>query len=428
MSDTTEREKVHLEQIHRQSEQIHRQSEQIHQLSGQITHQTGQIEELSLLLKEQTKTIQSLEESLLQKGKDLTSLSGRNRGLTKLLNGNVSEKITPETPRETEDTVEKKKTPSPKERGNNQARRKEHFDLEEEIIEIWPDHAGFDTSKVHIVGQTDSIRYSYIPCKFKKTIYRQYNCKAGDTILCGVAPRAPFMNSNYDASFIAGMMQQRYMYAMPVYRIVNLFNECGFELNRATAHGLIAKASARLDEFYEVLRRAIHEDAYIRMDETYHNVLTGEKNAKGKGIRKGFFWSAMADTFGLVHFFYEEGSREKNIFLDYLDKSYQGAVHTDGYSCYKRIETDEYPYARRISCIQHAKRKFIDIGKDDQAGEIICLINQLYQIEHNIPPAWTPKQKLRERNKKAPPILKSIRKKLLAIKNDPQTLPSTPLA
>jgi hypothetical protein len=419
LNDASEREKVHLEQLHQQSEQIR-------QLSARAVLQTEQLDRLSLLLKEQTQTIQSLEGSLLEKGKNLTSLSGKNRGLTKLLKGNESEKMT--LGEDSADAVEKEKAPTPKERGNNQAKRKEHFDLEEEIVEIWPESENVDALKAHIIGYVDSIRYTFIPCKFKKTIYRQYNCKFADKILSGTAPRALFMNSNYDASFIAGMMQYRYIYTMPVERIINQFNENGFELNKATAHGLIAKASVRLDELHGVLRRAIHEDPYIRMDETYHNVLTDEKNTKGKGIRKGYIWSAMADTYQLVHFFYKEGSREKVVFLDYLEKSYRGAVHTDGLACYKQIETDDFPDAIRISCIQHSKRKFLDIENDDQAGEIIDLINQLYQIEHTIAPEAIPKQKLRERNKKAPPILKSIKKKLLAIKNDPQTLPSTPLA
>lgn len=84
----TEREKEHLKLIRRQTEQIEQQTKQIHQMSVQI-------DRFSVQLAEQTKTIQSLEEALLKKSKDLTSLSGKNRGLSKLLTGNASEKQTP---------------------------------------------------------------------------------------------------------------------------------------------------------------------------------------------------------------------------------------------------------------------------------------------------------------------------------------------
>ena len=57
----------------------------------------------------------------------------------------------------------------------------------------------------------------------------------------GSLPAVPLLNSNYDASFIAGILQLRYIYSMPVERIIKLFAEHGFEMNKATAHGLIKK-------------------------------------------------------------------------------------------------------------------------------------------------------------------------------------------
>jgi hypothetical protein len=43
-------------------------------------------------------------------------------------------------------------------------------------------------------------------------------------------------------------------------------------------------------------------------------------------------------------------------------------------------------------------------------------------------PDWDDKKRLQYRNKKAPPVLKKLKKELLLIKNDPATLPSFPLA
>lgn len=141
---------------------------------------------------------------------------------------------------------------------------------------------------------------------------------------------------------------------------------------------------------------------HIRLDETYHNVLTREKNAKGKCIRKSYLWSALAEHLQLVHFFYEEGSREKAVFTRYLDTSYKGVVHTYELACYKAIETEAYPKASRIVCIQHAKRKFLDIEDDEQTEQIVEIINRLYRIEHWIPPEWPGEKKHRFRNKNAP--------------------------
>ena len=221
-------------------------------------------------------------------------------------------------------------------------------------------------------------------------------------------PRTPLMNSNYEASFIAGLLQFRYTYSMPVERIVKFFNESGFELEKTTAHSLIGKSADLLEGLADVLRKAIHADRYIRMDETYHRVLNEGKNEKGKATRKGYLWSAMADTLKLVHFFYEGGSRGKEVFTGYLDKSYRGAVHTDGLVCYKEIGTATYPDAIRISCVQHTKRKFLDIETDPQAKEIVDHINRLYQIEHEMCPEWDEEKRLAYRNKEAPPRVDAL--------------------
>jgi hypothetical protein len=61
----------------------------------------------------------------------------------------------------------------------------------------------------------------------------------------------------------------------------------------------------RLDK---VLNKTILEDDYLSMDESYYTVLTKEKNSQGKGVRKGYIWTALGNTAKLVQYFYENGS------------------------------------------------------------------------------------------------------------------------
>ena len=94
----------------------------------------------------------------------------------------------------------------------------------------------------------------------------------------------------------------------------------------------------------------------------------------------------------------------------------------------KVIESDTYPDAIRLACFQHCKRKFLEIMPDSQAEEIITMTNLLYREEHKIQPDWTPEQILNHRRKYAPPILEKLKDRLTEIKNDPLTLPKSPLA
>ena len=58
-----------------------------------------------------------------------------------------------------------------------------------------------------------------------------------------------------DASFIAGILQLRYIYSMPVERIIKFFGESGFDINKSTAHGLIKKTAWLFDPLEQTLGR-----------------------------------------------------------------------------------------------------------------------------------------------------------------------------
>ena len=66
--------------------------------------------------------------------------------------------------------------------------------------------------------------------------------------------------------------------------------------------------------------------------------------------------------------------------------------------------------------------------KDEDATQVIDLINQLYRKEHLIGKEWSPDKRLRYRKEYAPPILKQIKTKLLEIQSKPTTLPKSPLS
>ena len=261
-----------------------------------------QLHQQSIRIEELTASIRSLEEALLVKNGNIRSLADKNRGLSKLLPGK-SEKITIVS-RGSEAVVSEDVTViNLKERGNNNAKRKEFFDIETIIEDVYPNDPGFDLQKSRVIGYVDSILYECIPAKFIKRIFRQYNCLMGEKIYSAKAPRTPLLNSNYDGSFIAGMLQLRYIYSMPIERIVKYFAEHGFEINKSTAHGLIKKSAWMMERLDKVLKKTIQEDDYLSMDESYYTILTKEKNLHGKGVRKGYIWAALSNSKKLVQFF-----------------------------------------------------------------------------------------------------------------------------
>ena len=374
-------------QIARQAEQLSAQAGLIGRLSNQITTLTD--------------SVHSLEQALLQKDASLENLAAKNRALGDLVKCK-SEKIEPPLPSSPQEESPKagKKGPSPKERGNNNAKRKEHFELEVREHDIFPPMPELKPESTRPLKTVDSIRYEYIPPRFIKHVNHLHYYLHKGTVVCGKLPATPLLNSCHEASFIAGMLQLRYIYSMPVERIAKLFTENGFNLNKSTAHGLIRKTARMFDVLDETLKTAILEDPYLHMDETYSTILEeGPKSTTGKASCKGYIWATLAERQNLVHFFYENGSRARDVLTQYIKPDYQGAVQSDGLAQYKILETDEYPKTIRLACFQHCKRKFMNIGGNKDAEEIVEIINRLYREEHKIPPESLPGQILEHRKK-----------------------------
>jgi len=372
-------------------------------LQSQNDKLIGTIQSLSQTIEELTNELAALKEAILEKDKDAEKLK-------RLTTINLPKK-TEKRQNATFVSENKPQAPIPKERGNNGAKRKVYDNIEEFVDEVLPSDASFDEKAAVYLFLRDVIRHEYIPPRLIKHIYRCKKYRMGDDFFEGKAPIAPFQNSNFDSSLLAHLIQQRYVYGLPVERIMKYLIEMGIDIPKATTHGLIEKSAELLDRLMPVLKDTILEDAYIHFDETYHTILGGDK-----GSRKGYFWSAFSHQNNLIQFIYENGSRSKTVFTNYLPKDYKGAVQTDGYSSYKALEGWDYPKAIRLGCVQHCKRKFIEIQEQPQAQEIIDLYNQFYIIRKK-----KPKEKWKEASLK---VYKELERKLRDIERDPQVLPN----
>lgn len=257
-----------------------------------------------------------------------------------------------------------------------------------------------------------------IPAKFIKRIFHIHALKKDGRIYNGKAPLSLIHNSNFDGSFIAGMAELRYLYSMPVERIVKYFQNHGFNINKSTAHGLLAKTTNLLENLYKAMQLAVKEDWYLNCDETYHVVLIKD----GKGSKKGYIWTIIAAHLGLAYFFYEDGSRKQDVILQELN-GYKGLIQSDGLSAYKKVALFSNGNINRAACIQHCRRDFLDESiKDNPDSKLIVdLVSKLYAFEHKHKigeDGWTVEDNLKWRQEYAPPILAKLKTELTRIRND----------
>ena len=399
------------------------------QLSMTVSNLNATVSELRATVKGMEQTISDLEALLKNRDDSLSKAKSQMRGLSKMVENKSEIQKTAQAKPKTEEEQKaegERKAAERKARGNNGAKRDMHFEMKTVEKDIYPDGAT-DGQKSVFDKVRDVTRYIMIPPQFIKEVLHIHTIKSEGSLISAKAPLTPLQNSSFDGSFIAGIAQLRYLYSMPVERIVNYFSENGFNLDKQTAHGLLKKTASLFENLHKAMRSAVKEDGYICADETYHKILVNADENAGKGARKGYIWVILAAHLGLTYFFYDNGSRSEEVILRELE-NYSGTIQSDGLKAYKKVEATSEGKVRRLACLQHCKRDFLDMKGNPDADRILKLCNEIYRKEHVHrigEKGWTAEDNLKWRQKFAPPILKKLKKALLKVQAQTDKYPPT---
>lgn len=412
-----------------------KKDEIIELLKEQLRVANDTVSSLTTQVGELIERIKSLEEQLVQKGIAVDKANRQNKALGKLVSGKKSERQekNPQDSMTQEEFDKKKKEQAEKRkaRKNNGAKRDMHYEMEEVHVTIDPVMDAKLLKTLRLFGTRTCVRYSMEPIKFIKTVYHINTYTDGSIMYPGKTPPALLLNSSYSPSFAAGLLQMRYIYSMPVERIIKYFADNGFTLNKPTANKLIARSADVLENIYKAICQVVLQQDYVSADETYHKVLLAKTKPTDKGSKKGYLWAVSAPKLGLVFFVYEDGSRSEQVILDVFS-NYKGTIQSDAYVPYRKLESDAYPDIMRIACLQHVKRGFVDCGKEDKdAQEVVDILNRFYREDkkHKVGVnGWTVKDHLAYRQSYAPDILQDLLEKLEEISSRKDLLPKSTLA
>lgn len=412
-----------IEFLQRQTEYL---QERLDEALASVNSLTLSNEKLTATVDELRRQIASLEEVLKNKGVELSKEKAARQAVQRL-QGSSSERQ-PKPTAEAQQTTPPESKPE-KKRSNNGAKRKTHPECQIEEREVYPDDPDFDSEAARFIGECEVVRYVMEPMRFIKVIYKEKKYIQGDKIYKGNAPAAPLLNSQYTSSFIAGLAELRYLHGMPLETAVEYFRSHGFDLDKGTARKLVSKVKVQLENLYKALAKAIVKDDYICGDETYQKVRLQVATPSGKKIKKGYIWVFVGMTTDLVYFFYDDGSRSAEVFEREI-KGFKGAFQCDYYSGYRHIGLGEMADMTRLPCLQHIKRKFLDIKDNPQAQEIAKLFGLLYHFEHRHrigKDGWTTEDHLQWRQRYSKVMLEKIHMRLTAVKNRTGVPPDDPL-
>lgn len=216
---------------------------------------------------------------------------------------------------------------------------------------------------------------SYIVLKYIRPVIK---LKTNAQLIQAAAAPNVLEKSQYDVSFLVGMMVDKLQYHLPLYRLHQKLEQNGIIVSRGGLSQAFHRACALLEAIFQALLRSVLQSKILAMDET--PVKAGRKKP-GK-MKQGYYWPMYGDQDEVVFVFAE--SRAAKHLLGRMG-DFSGVLISDGYAAYERYA---HTYAAIIpaQCWVHTRRQFIEAETAElHLCQIACeYIRQLYRHEDDI--------------------------------------------
>ena len=264
-------------------------------------------------------------------------------------------------------------------------------------------------STMEKIGTEVKYEVVYKPAELYKVkhvfdVYKCSRCYSEDDTFEAVTAEDGKINrvikgSEVGASVISGIIYNKFVMDVPLYRQEKDYLRKGIQLSRQTMSNWAIKCSdAYLERVYQKMKEDLNELKIVNADETTLKVI--EEHDR----EKSYMWLVMSGKYEekQMAIYHYNHSREYSTLGDIIGPDKTRYIHSDGYGAYKNDE-----YGKDVACMAHIRRKFYDALtsnplhgymtgiKDpimfnkalrDNPGygniwEVIRLIDQLYIIE-----------------------------------------------
>jgi len=214
------------------------------------------------------------------------------------------------------------------------------------------------------------------------------------------APDAIFDGCMADVSVLAGLLVDKFVYHLPLYRQHQRMKDAGVTLARSTLTQWVQKTLTLLEPIAEAQKRHILQSKVLAMDET--PIKAGRKK-KGK-MQSTWFWPLYGEDDELA-FTWSKSRGTAHIQQQLGD--FQGILLSDGYAAYNRYARNK-PGITQAQCWAHTRRYFVKAeGIEPEAtAQALDFIRALYVVEEDIRERQlTPEQTLKRRSEKSRPVV-----------------------
>jgi len=291
-----------------------------------------------------------------------------------------------------------------------------------ERIEIpSPELNGEDADQYEVIGEKRLHRLaqrpgSYVILEYTTPVVKPKVFEGEIDIITASFPSTVFEGTIADVSLLAGMLVDKFIYHLPLYRQHQRMAQEGLKLSRATLTNWFHRTIPLLVPIYNAQLSNILLSRVLAMDET--PIKAGRKG-KGK-MQKAWYWPIYGQDHEIAFTF--STSRSSDHIKEVLD-GFEGTLLSDGYAGYDRYtkqmnQQQSDPIIIQAQCWAHTRRYFVkaEDAEPEAVAEALDQIGLLYKYEKEIRKL---KEQEEKRKQKDPDALRAKILKIRCEKSNP---------
>ena len=290
---------------------------------------------------------------------------------------------------------------------------------------------GPDADQYEVIDHKVSLRLArrpgaHVVLKYLRPVVRRKDDGAMATV---PAPLGMLDHAQVDVSFVAGMIVDKFVYHLPIYRQHQRLADEGITVARSTIEQWVKRAIELLYPVVKAISERILSGGHIKMDETAIRAGRTKSEKTGRGrMSQGWLWPVLGED-GDIMFGYSGGRGLAEV-KKFIGEQYAGTIQTDGYDVYARYAA-KAPQCIHALCWSHTRRAFLkaEASEPTAVAEVLEMIRALYVIEKRLrKDAADVKTIVTTRKGESEPIVERIFQWINDRIGDPSLVPSSPLA
>lgn len=211
-----------------------------------------------------------------------------------------------------------------------------------------------------------------------KYVTQTWKHKETGKLVTPPAPPSVIPGSSVDVSFLVGLLVDKFLYHLPLYRQHARLEQANIFMTRGNLTRLVHRVAQMLEPIYQAVMSSVLLSPLLAIDES--PTPAGLKHGKERNeMGKGYFWVFYGSKDEIFYLF--SPSRGRAV-LDAVLQGYSGVLLSDGYVAYESFVKGK-PHILHAQCWTHSRRNFIKAEKfaPTQFKLVLKTFQQIYAVE-----------------------------------------------